>query len=424
MTESAFLTAVDQGDTDAVKNLLSSDAGLKRLSGERNALHRAAGYGHLGIVCELTKAGFNPLTASHTGRIPLHEACQGGHTSVVEELLKYGGVEIADCRGQSPLHVAAYHGESQCVQLLCANSAQIAARDENHRTPVHLAAIMNQSETIHWLLEYGADVDLPDIHGRTCSHYASTVADNSSLKTLLERGVDLQVRCLQGRLPLHYSVTTDRLCNLNLLLAQHTKGSDRTNATSLKQAKLNLMLTNDNMGKCLGHIAAQNGSINCLHWMLEQGLDPNSTDSCQNTPLHAAASKSQILAFSCLLYHGASQEATNNKGETPMDVARKVGSPFAMGKAGQKKCPKCKQKGLDQEWETKNSPADIMVAIESSKDLLFHAPSEPKVQKFAKGGGGGGGSEHSLSSSTSSSTSLTFLPKRNMAAKFYGNFVN
>ncbi|KAL5267108.1 hypothetical protein ACHWQZ_G004222 [Mnemiopsis leidyi] len=419
MTESAFLNAVDKGDTDAVKKLLSSDAGLKRLSGERNALHRAAGYGHLGIVCELTKVGFNPLTASHTGRIPLHEACQGGHSRVVEELLKYGGVEIADCRGQSPLHVAAYHGESECVKLLCAHAAQIAARDENHRTPVHLAAMMNQSQTIHWLLEYGADVDLPDIHGRTCSHYASTVADSSSLKTLLEQGVDLQVRCQQGRLPLHYCVTTDRLSNLQLLLAQHTRGSERT---SLKQAKLNLMLTRDNVGKCLTHIAAQSGSLNCLHWMLEQGLDPNSPDGFLNTPLHAAASKSQILAYSCLLYHGASQDAHNSKGETPMDVARKVGSPFAMGKAvsGQKKCPKCKQKGLDQEWEAKNSPAEIMIAIESSKDLLFNAPSEQKAQKLSKGGGGG--STHSLSSSTSSS--LTFLPRRNMAAKYYGNFVN
>lgn len=47
---------------------------------------------------------------------------------MVEELLKYGGVEIADCRGQSPLHVAAYHGESECVKLLCAHAAQIAAR--------------------------------------------------------------------------------------------------------------------------------------------------------------------------------------------------------------------------------------------------------------------------------------------------------
>ena len=52
-------------------------SGLKKLPGERNALHRAAGYGHLNIVIELIKAGFNPLTASHTGRIPLHEACQG-----------------------------------------------------------------------------------------------------------------------------------------------------------------------------------------------------------------------------------------------------------------------------------------------------------------------------------------------------------
>lgn len=422
MTEITFLNAVDQGDTDTVKNLLSSDTGLKKLPGERNALHRAAGYGHLNIVIELIKAGFNPLTASHTGRIPLHEACQGGHTEVVVELLKFGGVEITDCRGQSPLHVAAYHGESDCVQLLCTNSAQIATRDENHRTPVHLAAIMNQSPAIHWLLEFGADVDIPDVHGRTCSHYASMVDDSSSLKTLLDKGVDLQVRCTQGRLPIHYSVSTDKLGNLQLLLNYHIKGTENIHTTSTEQAKLNMLLTSDNSGKSLAHIAAQEGSLNCLHWMLEQGLQPNITDNALNTPLHAAARKSQILAYSCLLYHGASPDIVNSKGETPMDVARKVGSPFAMGKAGQKKCPKCKQKGLDLAWEHKNNPAEIMIAIESSKDLLFNAPPQNRP---VKRGGLGGGSEHSITSSAStSSTSLPHLSKRNIAAKYFGSFVN
>ena len=47
---------------------------------------------------------------------------------MVEELLKYGGVEITDCRGQTPLHVAAYHGEAECVKLLCCHGAQISAR--------------------------------------------------------------------------------------------------------------------------------------------------------------------------------------------------------------------------------------------------------------------------------------------------------
>ena len=53
-----------------------------------------------------------------------------------------------------------------------------------------------------------------------------------------------------------------------------------------------------------------------------------------NTPLHLAASKSQILAYSCLLYHGADQNATNERGETPMAIARKVGKPVAVSKAG------------------------------------------------------------------------------------------
>ena len=75
MTSSKILSIIALNENLTV--LMFIIPGLKRLSGERNALHRAAGYGHLGIVCELTKAGFNPLTASHTGRIPLHEACQG-----------------------------------------------------------------------------------------------------------------------------------------------------------------------------------------------------------------------------------------------------------------------------------------------------------------------------------------------------------
>ena len=47
--------------------------------------------------------------------------------------------------------------------------------------------------------------------------------------------------------------------------------------------------------------------------------------------------------------------------------------------SGQMKCPKCRQKGLDQDWEQKNSPADIMIAIESSKDLLFNVPPQSRL---------------------------------------------
>ena len=39
--------------------------------------------------------------------------------------------------------------------------------------------------------------------------------------------------------------------------------------------------------------------------------------------------------------------------------------------SGESRCPLCRQKGLDQDWELKNAPSDIIVTIESTKDLLF-----------------------------------------------------
>ena len=41
---------------------------------------------------------------------------------------------------------------------------------------------------------------------------------------------------------------------------------------------------------------------------------------------------------------------------------------------GEMKCPACRKKGLDLEWEERNNPADIIIAIESTKDLLFGVP--------------------------------------------------
>jgi len=411
-----FLQAVDCGDEETVKELINDNGAVKEVAGERTAIHRAAGYGHTSVVLELIAAGYNPLAASHTGRIPLHDACQGGHVGVLQELLTYGGLELTDKRGQTPLHVAAYHGEAQCAQLLCSNSADIGSRDEESRTPAHLAAMMNQSSTLQRLVDCGADIDVPDVHGRTCSHYAATVPDSSSLKVLFHQGVDLQVRCSQGRLPIHYCVLHDRLSNLQVLLTQHTKNGGHDN---IKQARINLLESTDRNGKSLSHLAAHTGSIASLHWMLEQGVDPNCRDNNDGTPLHSASSKSQILAYSCLLYHGADQEALNKKGDTAMEVARKVGKPIAMGRAvsGESRCPKCRQKGLDQDWELKNAPSDIIVTIESTKDLLFGGQRAEKKRHHKKSSG----SVTSLISFSSSSTSS--LPKRNMATKFYGEFL-
>ena len=56
---------------------------------------------------------------SASGRIPLHEACIGGHTDVVGLLLDHmSSVDIADRNKQTAVHHAAYNGEGKCLRLL------------------------------------------------------------------------------------------------------------------------------------------------------------------------------------------------------------------------------------------------------------------------------------------------------------------
>lgn len=69
------------------------------------------------LLCLQT--GADPIQFGSSGKTPLHEACQGGHSDVLELLLGYTReVDTQDSDGQSPAHVAAYNGELHCLQLL------------------------------------------------------------------------------------------------------------------------------------------------------------------------------------------------------------------------------------------------------------------------------------------------------------------
>ena len=57
------------------------------------------------------------------------------------------------------------------------------------------------------------------------------------------------------------------------------------------------------------------------------------TDSF-NTPSHLATEHGHAKCFNCLLQHNADLRATNARGDSPMDSAKKSGHPILMEKAG------------------------------------------------------------------------------------------
>jgi len=82
------------------------------------------------------------------GYTALHFACEGGHDGAVDLLLRHGADReaLTLVSSESPLHIAAKHGNLSSVELLVLYGSVIDIRDGKLRTPLHrynMAIIIN-----------------------------------------------------------------------------------------------------------------------------------------------------------------------------------------------------------------------------------------------------------------------------------------
>src|SRR5206468_9786669 len=97
---------------------------------------------------------------SSDGFTPLHLAAFFGYPDVVQVLLKRGAEVNPVARNPmkvQPLHSAAAGGHGEVAKLLVAAGADVNARQEKGWMPLHSAANNGDLETIGLLLSHGAD---------------------------------------------------------------------------------------------------------------------------------------------------------------------------------------------------------------------------------------------------------------------------
>ena len=76
--------------------------------------------------------------------------------------------------GQTPLHLAALHGNYTCVQMLLAAKSDVAATDGvTGMTPLHAAVRRGHMRCVMLLLDGSADPNAPDLQGNTALHTAA-----------------------------------------------------------------------------------------------------------------------------------------------------------------------------------------------------------------------------------------------------------
>uniref|UniRef100_A0A673AM45 Ion transport domain-containing protein n=1 Tax=Sphaeramia orbicularis TaxID=375764 RepID=A0A673AM45_9TELE len=153
------------GIHDSVKNMLglSGQLGLEcKSKDKKSALHFAAQYGRINTCHQLLDSIKDSRLLNEgdeRGQTPLHLASAGGHTKVVQLLLRKGALFHSDYKGWTCLHHAAAEGYTQTMDILLSAHIKLLDKiDEDGNTALHVAARQGHVAAVKLLLSRGAEI--------------------------------------------------------------------------------------------------------------------------------------------------------------------------------------------------------------------------------------------------------------------------
>jgi ankyrin repeat protein len=146
-----------------------------------------------------------------TPRLSVFEAAAVGDAPRLRELLRTDPSAVHGFApdGWTPLHLAAFFGRGDAVDVLLAAGADVRAVSRNHEgnMPLHAALAGRGVGRISTaLLARGADVRATDAGGHTALHHAAFRDDAGLVNTLLAHGADPAAKNRQGQTALAIAV--------------------------------------------------------------------------------------------------------------------------------------------------------------------------------------------------------------------------
>ena len=264
--ESPLVRAVKDGDTDAVRAIVSeraADVNVPQIDGT-TPLHWAVQVDNLAATDVLIKAGANVQAANRYGATPLWLAAVNGNAAITERLLAGGADPNTTMpEGDTVLMTAARTGNVAVVRALLRTGADVNAKEEwKGQTALMWAAASNNTAVVEALIEAGADVQ-----ART-KYKPPSVTRGGGLR-LAERSSDVTRQA--GFTALMFAVRAGAMDTVKALLK-----SGATVADTLSDGASVLV------------VAVASTHYELADYLLDRGADPNAQANGW-TPLHQLA---------------------------------------------------------------------------------------------------------------------------------------
>ncbi|KAF3934412.1 Ankyrin-2 [Dactylella cylindrospora] len=252
------------------------------------------------------------------GETPLGIAAAIGCFPVVKALIDGGANVQKETDGDKPLHRAAQAGWADCTKLLVdADRATLETVGRRCWTPLHLAAYAGNKDVLELLLHEGADLMAETKNGNT-PVYVATFGSNDEAAVTLLQGMSREQA---------FTITNDR--DESLLRVATRWGCIKVvqhllTAWGNTDLPKDLLLEKRNE-RTVGYEAVENGRHEISQLLLEQNASFEGIDADGNSVVHHIAGYGFADILRSLIQRNPemSLEQLNDKNESPIQLAAK-----------------------------------------------------------------------------------------------------
>ena len=260
----------------------------------------------------------------------LGEAAQAGDLAALKRLITNGAdlEQLQSPYGTALMAALEFEREDAARALL-----EAGAKVGPTSAALALAARGNLVRLFPLLMARGADVKRTDNQGHTALHAAARYASVDAVRELLRLGADVDAVGDDGFTPLHSATAYDRIDTVRALLDAHARigATSRGGTTVLHWAvfanrshREEYFSDREDTPPHQGPEKLRNDAP-LVELLLARGASVDAADGEGNTPLHQAAFMNAPAAARALLARGAKKSARNKARQTPLDLAKARG---------------------------------------------------------------------------------------------------